>query len=87
MRKSGIAALVLIAGCASAAGRSSSTDATEATSRHLANIRDNPTELLLFLSEMPKGGDLHNHLSGSIYAESFIRWAAEDGTGLTTATL
>ena len=24
-----------------------------------------------FLREMPKGGDLHNHLSGSIYAESY----------------
>jgi adenosine deaminase len=28
---------------------------------------------------MPKGGDLHNHLSGAIYAESMIRWASEDG--------
>jgi adenosine deaminase len=53
----------------------------------MASIRDNPTELLLFLREMPKGGDLHNHLSGSIYAESFIRWAAEDGACLTAATL
>src|SRR5947207_3464500 len=28
---------------------------------------------------MPKGGDLHNHLSGSIYAESYIKWSAEKG--------
>src|SRR5690606_33943056 len=27
----------------------------------------------------PKGGDLHNHLSGAIYAESFAAWAAEAG--------
>lgn len=27
----------------------------------------------------PKGADLHNHLSGAIYAESFIRWAIADG--------
>jgi len=27
---------------------------------------------------MPKGADLHNHLSGAVYAESFIRAAAED---------
>src|SRR4029453_8764074 len=26
--------------------------------------------------EMPKGADLHNHLSGAIYAESFIDFAA-----------
>ena len=31
------------------------------------------------LQAMPKGGDLHNHLSGSIYAESYIRYAAADG--------
>ena len=28
---------------------------------------------------MPKGGDLHNHLTGTIYAESYLGWAAEDG--------
>ncbi len=28
---------------------------------------------------MPKGADLHYHLSGGIYAETFIRDAAEDG--------
>jgi adenosine deaminase len=31
------------------------------------------------LQAMPKGGDLHNHLSGSIYAESYLRYAAADG--------
>jgi len=25
----------------------------------------------------PKGGDLHNHLSGASYAENYIRWGAE----------
>ena len=34
---------------------------------------------------MPKGGDLHNHLTGSIYAESYLRWAAEDNLCLATA--
>ena len=28
---------------------------------------------------MPKGADLHYHLAGGIYAETFIRDAAEDG--------
>jgi adenosine deaminase len=31
------------------------------------------------LQAMPKGGDLHNHLSGSVYAESYLRYAAADG--------
>ncbi len=28
---------------------------------------------------MPKGGDLHNHLSGSVYAEDYLQWASDDG--------
>src|SRR5262245_38582055 len=28
---------------------------------------------------MPKGGDLHTHLGGAVYAERFIAWAAEQG--------
>jgi hypothetical protein len=47
------------------------------TARYFESIRDNPNLLLAFLSEMPKGGDLHIHLSGEVYAESLIRWAAE----------
>lgn len=35
--------------------------------------------LRAFLQQMPKGGDLHNHLVGSVYAEDFLRWAAQDG--------
>lgn len=37
-----------------------------------------PVALYAFLYGMPKGGDLHNHLSGAIYAESWIRAAGED---------
>jgi adenosine deaminase/adenosine deaminase CECR1 len=35
---------------------------------------------------MPKGADLHNHLSGAIYAESYILWAAKKGLCINTAT-
>lgn len=31
-----------------------------------------------FLEQMPKGGDLHQHLSGSVYAETFLALAAKD---------
>ena len=41
-------------------------------------IRKDPNLLLAFLREMPKGGDLHNHLWGAVYAESLIQWAAEN---------
>ena len=31
------------------------------------------------MEAFPKGGDLHNHLAGAIYAETWLDWAAEDG--------
>jgi adenosine deaminase len=44
----------------------------------LAQIRNSPPRLRAFLQAMPKGADLHMHLLGAIYAESFIRDAAQD---------
>jgi adenosine deaminase len=46
--------------------------------RALETARANPLELRAFLVGMPKGGDLHNHLVGAVYAESWIREAVED---------
>jgi|SRR5215472_4022352 len=40
--------------------------------------RGNPLELRTFLVRMPKGADLHFHLTGAVYAESWIRAGAED---------
>ena len=57
------------------------------TARYLDSIRDQPSRLLEFLERMPKGGDLHNHLSGAVYAESFIDYAAEDGICVDLAAL
>jgi hypothetical protein len=50
-------------------------------------IRNDPLRLRAFLSDMPKGGDLHNHLDGSIYAESFLARAASSGLCIDTASL
>jgi len=38
-------------------------------------IKHNELALRIFFSEMPKGGDLHHHYSGSIYAEQYIEKA------------
>lgn len=51
------------------------------------SVQGNPVELRRLLYMMPKGGDLHNHLDGAIYAESFINWAAEDGKCVDLITL
>ena len=49
------------------------------TQSYFQEIRGEPTLLRNFLYKFPKGGDLHNHLDGAIYAESYIAWGAEDG--------
>lgn len=83
-----VAALCAVAAIAAAPARPPRARATEAaTARRFAALRQNPAELLAFLREMPKGGDLHNHLSGSIYAESYLRWAADDQLCVATATM
>jgi adenosine deaminase len=38
-----------------------------------------PGELYAFLKTFPKGADLHMHLSGAVYAETFIDEAAKQG--------
>ena len=44
-----------------------------------------PPRLRMFLHAMPKGGDLHNHLGGSVYAEDFVDWATTEGLCVDTA--
>src|SRR5256885_11224415 len=53
----------------------------------LEAARKNPLQLRQFLKKMPKGADLHYHLSGGVYAESFIRAAVEDGLCVDTKRL
>ena len=62
-------------------------DPTALTALAFEQIRENPPWLAAFLLDMPKGGDLHSHLTGAIYAESYIRWAVEDGLCLERATM
>jgi adenosine deaminase len=55
--------------------------------RAFEKARANPLELRAFLVRMPKGGDLHNHLDGAVYAESRIRAGAEDNLCVAVAGL
>ncbi len=45
---------------------------------NLQTAKANPLQLRHFLLGMPKGADLHNHLGGAVYAESWIRVAAQE---------
>src|ERR1041385_1967583 len=57
------------------------------TVRYFESVRNQPLLLHVFLTQMPKGGDLHSHLSGAVYAESLIKWAAGDGLCVGRNTL
>ncbi|WP_323796579.1 adenosine deaminase [Nisaea sp.] len=67
---------VLALGLGACAGVSSGNPESR-TSTHFEAIRDDRTLTRAFLQEMPKGADLHTHLSGAVYAEAYIRWAAD----------
>ena len=83
------------AGCLALSPGTSPNNAPSAGKPELRAIRafdtakKNPLELSAFLERMPKGADLHMHLSGAVYAETFLRDAAEDGlcVNLTTFSL
>ena len=51
---------------------------TVITAANFETARDDHAALRAFLYRMPKGGDLHTHLSGAAYAERFIAWAARE---------
>jgi adenosine deaminase len=58
------------------------------TARALDEARkQGPAALRAFFYQMPKGADLHVHLTGAVYAESFIRAAGEDGLCVDTVKL
>jgi adenosine deaminase len=62
--------------CLAALGHAQTPEAK--TAKYLDSVRQQPSLLLDFLQRMPKGGDLHVHLGGAVYAESMIDWASEN---------
>lgn len=88
MRSLWTASCIVLALCASAAEaapkRAVSDEAR--TAAYLDTIAGSPPRLRMFLQRMPKGGDLHNHSGGAIYAEDFLRWAGDDGLCIATDT-
>ena len=71
--------LVITYSGAAAAAAVDQTTAAQRTAQELESIRSEPLLLRDFLLRMPKGADLHLHLTGAAYAESHISAAAEDG--------
>jgi adenosine deaminase/adenosine deaminase CECR1 len=60
---------------------------SQSPSLYLEKIRNNEAQLTAFFSQMPKGGDLHHHFSGSIYAEPILEDAIAEDFYLNTTTM
>src|SRR6202521_517670 len=73
-----LAPMSVVAQKPAATSPSSASAAENRTAHALDLVRTDPLNLYAFLARMPKGADLHNHLTGAVYAESWIRAAAED---------
>ncbi|TQK42824.1 adenosine deaminase [Streptomyces sp. SLBN-118] len=54
---------------------------------YLDRIHDRPEALVSFFRQLPKGGDLHSHLSGAASTELLMELAAEDGLCIENGTL
>ena len=60
-------------------GLAAAQSTEQRTSLHLERVRQQPQLLLAFLRDLPKGGDLHNHVDGATYAEDLVDFAADGG--------
>lgn len=70
--------ILAVTGCTAARNSTSASD-------YFEHVKDNPVKLRILLADMPKGGDIHNHLSGMIYAEDFLKMAARSDMCLDPA--
>ena len=61
-------------------------EAEQKTADHYDAIHGDPAALASFLTAMPKGGDLHNHLTGAVYAETYLSFAKMDGDCVNPTT-
>jgi adenosine deaminase len=71
----GLLALAALPNLTNAKDRSDPSAAATA----FAKISEDPLLLYMALKQMPKGADLHNHMSGTPFAEDYLEWAAADG--------
>jgi len=70
-------------GPAARAGAMVASRDAAATARYYEQLIAGPTprlaELTALMTQLPKGGDLHHHYSGALYAETYLDWMAKGG--------
>jgi adenosine deaminase len=80
----GFRLMVLVAVAATSVRAADTREAQVAAA--MERLKADPPALRVFLTEMPKGGDLHNHLDGSVWAEDYLAWADADGDCIDAVT-
>lgn len=80
-------AAALLLGCWLPVAASAAPTAEQTITAWLTRNRQSSGRLRAFLRAMPKGADLHSHLSGAVYAEDYLKWAAADGYCLERQSL
>ncbi|GAA3754597.1 amidohydrolase family protein [Terriglobus aquaticus] len=81
LRRALLATALVVAGCTATdpLAQAPAVSAREArVAQRLEAARNSPPALRAMLTAFPKGGDLHMHLSGAVYAETFIHEAAAE---------
>src|SRR5580765_4068839 len=81
-----LSSIVFAQTTAKPAAKRTANAAEQRAARAFSEARKSPLALSAFLVRMPKGGDLHSHLSGAVSAETFIRDAVDDGLCYSPAT-
>lgn len=79
-----VAALTAAAALTTAPAQAGPAD-TARTAAWFDAHRERTPLLRQFLQRMPKGADLHSHISGAVYAESYLDWAAQADLCVDTA--
>ena len=73
----------LMVGLALAGSFAHAASNEDITKRYFASLvagaEPRRAELMLFMTMLPKGGDLHHHYSGALYAEQYLDWVDQQG--------
>jgi hypothetical protein len=81
-RKAAAVAVAVALFCALPHGAQAASN-EDVTKRHFASLVSGKepklAELTMFFTMMPKGGDLHHHYSGALYAEQYLEWVDKQG--------
>jgi adenosine deaminase len=74
-----LTAVMVTLGLCSLDASAQATAEARAARSYDAALAAGPPALHAFLDQFPKGADLHVHLEGAVYAETYIQNAAQDG--------